>query len=179
MSLDACAGRYLTEIASKLIWLRQQRAQAEELKETCAKMLNDLKEYPQLEKNVENFIQELKASESEQFDAWSRDVLQSIDDATDSIALETSGKLMILEKEGRVLRVNYSDRLVRLLREVRQIQSLGEYLNFLSEQCCGTFESRIRRVDAKQTFSNLRIVSTRRDSELRIWVRSSKFGSDF
>uniref|UniRef100_A0A914XX81 Cytoplasmic dynein 2 heavy chain 1 n=1 Tax=Panagrolaimus superbus TaxID=310955 RepID=A0A914XX81_9BILA len=140
MSLDACAGRYLTEIASKLIWLRQQKAQAEELKETCAKMLNDLKEYPQLEKNVEHFIQELKASESEQFDAWSRDVLQAIDDSSDSIALETSGKLMILEKEGRVLRVNYSDRLVRLLREVRQIQSLGYVVPAKIQQCVQTGE---------------------------------------
>ena len=42
-----------------------------------------------------------------------------------SLSLETSGRLMELgHKDGR-LRVHYSDRLVTLLREVRQLSALG------------------------------------------------------
>ena len=112
MNIDAAAGRYLTEIASKLIWIRQQKLQAEQLQQTCANMLNDLREYPDLQDKIKDFVAELSAAESEQFDNWSREVIQNIEDPNDSIALETRGKLMILEKEQGILKVNYSDRLV-------------------------------------------------------------------
>jgi dynein heavy chain 2 len=43
----------------------------------------------------------------------------------DQLALETTGKLMNMEQKKGTLFVNYSDRLVKLLREVRQLSSLG------------------------------------------------------
>ncbi|ETN70298.1 hypothetical protein NECAME_14873 [Necator americanus] len=54
-----------------------------------------------------------------------RETIQAIDDPTDSIALETKGKIMVLEQKRGTLNVNYSDRLIRLLKEVRQLASLG------------------------------------------------------
>ena len=50
-------------------------------------------------------------------------------------SLETSGKLMELEQKKGTLRVNYSDRLVRLLREVRQLNSLGYSIPLKIQQC--------------------------------------------
>lgn len=43
----------------------------------------------------------------------------------DTIALQTSGRLMTIEKTRGRLNVNYSDRLAQLLSEVRQLQGLG------------------------------------------------------
>uniref|UniRef100_A0A0M3IQN8 DHC_N1 domain-containing protein n=1 Tax=Ascaris lumbricoides TaxID=6252 RepID=A0A0M3IQN8_ASCLU len=54
-----------------------------------------------------------------------REIIESIDERSDSIALQTTGKLMTIEKKYGTLNVNYSDRLVKLLREVRQLGSLG------------------------------------------------------
>uniref|UniRef100_A0A7E4URM5 Cytoplasmic dynein 2 heavy chain 1 n=1 Tax=Panagrellus redivivus TaxID=6233 RepID=A0A7E4URM5_PANRE len=139
-SFDASAGRYLTEIASKLIWIRQQKAQVAELATSSKTMLDDLKEYPTLERNIAEFTRDLAASESEQFDEWCREVLQAIDTGSDPIGLETSGRLMVLDKDRGVLRVNYSDRLVRLLREVRQVQSLGYTVPSKIQQCVTTGE---------------------------------------
>lgn len=52
-------------------------------------------------------------------------MIKIVSNSTSSIALETSGKLMSIEQKSGNLIVNYSDRLVRLLREVRQLIGLG------------------------------------------------------
>ncbi|GMT29040.1 hypothetical protein PFISCL1PPCAC_20337, partial [Pristionchus fissidentatus] len=49
----------------------------------------------------------------------------SIDDDTDTVALETGGRIMVLEQSNGMLHVNYSDRLLKMIREVRQLSSLG------------------------------------------------------
>ncbi|EJW70498.1 hypothetical protein WUBG_18597, partial [Wuchereria bancrofti] len=54
-----------------------------------------------------------------------QEIIKIVCNSTNSIALETSGKLMSIEQKGGNLIVNYSDRLVRLLREVRQLIGLG------------------------------------------------------
>lgn len=54
-----------------------------------------------------------------------QEMIQIVGDPTSSIALETNGTLMRIEQKGCNLIVNYSDRLVQLLREVRQLISLG------------------------------------------------------
>lgn len=53
-------------------------------------------------------------------------MLAQIDDrGTDSIALQATGRLMVLDREKGTLNVSYSDRLARLLREVAQLQAIG------------------------------------------------------
>lgn len=52
--------------------------------------------------------------------------------------LETSGKLMELQHKKGTLRVNYSDRLVRLLREVRQLTGLGYPVPAKIQHCATT-----------------------------------------
>uniref|UniRef100_A0A914R7T0 Dynein heavy chain tail domain-containing protein n=1 Tax=Parascaris equorum TaxID=6256 RepID=A0A914R7T0_PAREQ len=49
--------------------------------------------------------------------SWCREITESIDEQSDPIALQTTGKLMSIEKKYGTLNVNYSDRLVKLLRE--------------------------------------------------------------
>uniref|UniRef100_A0A914CNR1 Dynein heavy chain tail domain-containing protein n=1 Tax=Acrobeloides nanus TaxID=290746 RepID=A0A914CNR1_9BILA len=122
---DIVVGRYLTEIAAKLIWIRQQTAQMDKLHATCSNLLDDIPTYSNLEMQIRDFVIELKAAESEQFDSWCREVVQSIDEQNGSVALQTTGRLMVLERERGVLNVSYSDRLVRLIREVRQLLSIG------------------------------------------------------
>ena len=68
---------------------------------------------------------ELYEYQREQFDGWSRQTLAAIDSKANSLSLETSGRLMELGKKDGKLRVHYSDRLVTLLREVRQLLAFG------------------------------------------------------
>uniref|UniRef100_A0A0K0DPN9 DHC_N1 domain-containing protein n=1 Tax=Angiostrongylus cantonensis TaxID=6313 RepID=A0A0K0DPN9_ANGCA len=102
-------GRFLTEIAAKL----------ENMQSLCSALLDDLASYPSFNRRMTSFMDKLKQAEQESYDEWCRETIQSIDDTTDSIALETRGRIMVLEKKNGTLNVNYSDRLLKLLKEVR------------------------------------------------------------
>ncbi|KAI1731348.1 cytoplasmic dynein 2 heavy chain 1 [Ditylenchus destructor] len=118
-------GKFLTEIASKIIWIRSHVVQAEKMKRNSEPLLSDLPGYKRLVQALDSHLEELRAAESESFDSWCRDMISHTGDDNDSIALQTAGRLMILERERGLLNVSYSDRLARLLSEVRQLQSLG------------------------------------------------------
>ncbi|KAL6730872.1 hypothetical protein Aduo_001798 [Ancylostoma duodenale] len=118
-------GRFLTEIAAKVVWIRQQTNKLEHMQSLCSALLDDLSGYPTLSSRMKSFMQKLKAAEQECYDQWCRETIQAIDDPTDSIALETKGRIMVLEQKRGTLNVNYSDRLIKLLKEVRQLASLG------------------------------------------------------
>ncbi|KAE9420714.1 hypothetical protein Angca_008064, partial [Angiostrongylus cantonensis] len=118
-------GRFLTEIAAKVVWIRQQINKLENMQSLCSALLDDLASYPSFNRRMTSFMDKLKQAEQESYDEWCRETIQSIDDTTDSIALETRGRIMVLEKKNGTLNVNYSDRLLKLLKEVRQLSSLG------------------------------------------------------
>ncbi|CAJ0594203.1 unnamed protein product [Cylicocyclus nassatus] len=118
-------GRFLTEIAAKIVWIRQQTNKLEHMQSLCSSLLDDLSGYAALTNRMKSFKEKLQMAEQESFDQWCRDTIQAIDDPTDSIALETKGKIMVLEQKRGTLNVNYSDRLLKLLKEVRQLASLG------------------------------------------------------
>ncbi|CAB3410628.1 unnamed protein product [Caenorhabditis bovis] len=123
--VDVRSFQFLTEIAAKIVWIRQQTSQMESVKALSKSMLDDLSNYANFSNKVDEFIERLQYAEKECFDDWCRETIYLIDDKNDSIALETTGKIMILESSNRELNVNYSDRLLRLLKEVRQLSSLG------------------------------------------------------
>ena len=54
------------------------------------------------------------------------------------LALETTGRLMDFEHTDGKLRVHYSDRLVTLLREVRQLGALGFVIPAKSQRTAAT-----------------------------------------
>lgn len=58
----------------------------------------------------------------------------------DTIALQTTGRLMVLEKSCGHLKVSYGDRLARLLSEVRQLQGLGFKIPLKIMQCVNVGE---------------------------------------
>uniref|UniRef100_A0A183BTS1 Cytoplasmic dynein 2 heavy chain 1 n=1 Tax=Globodera pallida TaxID=36090 RepID=A0A183BTS1_GLOPA len=119
-------GKFLTEIAAKIAWIRNNSVQVDKLRKASSKFFNDLPIYASFEQSLLSLAEELKTAEQEQFDAWCRDMLAHVDDpGGDSISLQTTGRLMVLERDRGVLNVSYSDRLARLLREVAQLQAMG------------------------------------------------------
>ena len=56
---------------------------------------------------------------------WKREVQEAFeDDGDEPVALKMSGKLMSFDKKGKLV-VHYSERLVNLLREARQLCAIG------------------------------------------------------
>ncbi|VDK47915.1 unnamed protein product [Anisakis simplex] len=151
---DVPTGRYLTEVAAKIIWIRQQITEVkksiiirtehfnvtpqvltlnralghktvENAKTLSEELLSELNNYRQLKSIIEGSLEEMRATQSDLFDSWCREISEAIDSHSDAVSLETSGKVMSIEQRHGTLNVNYSDRLVRLLKEVRQLTSLG------------------------------------------------------
>ena len=92
---------------------------------TAENLLGDLNGYNAFYRETVELKDELYDYQREQFDGWSRQTLGAIDSKASSLSLETSGRLMELGKKDGKLRVYYSDRLVALLREVRQLLAFG------------------------------------------------------
>lgn len=69
------------------------------------------------------------------------DIIEKIDDNINSIALETKGRLMTIEKKKGILVVNYNDDLPKLLKEIRQLASFGFAIPKKIIHCAKTAET--------------------------------------
>ncbi|XP_077984893.1 cytoplasmic dynein 2 heavy chain 1-like [Glandiceps talaboti] len=119
------SGKNLPEVVNNIVWVRQLEAKVEETSKTAQALLGDLSGFKRFNRDAAELLDELQQWRRDQFDNWSRDMQASIDDPYKPLSLQTSGKLMELNHKDGKLRVHYSERLVTLLREVRQLQALG------------------------------------------------------
>ena len=92
---------------------------------TAESLLGDLNGHKTFYREAVELKDELYDYQKEQFDGWSRQTLAAIESKTGSLSLETSGRLMELGQKDGKMRVHYSNRLVSLLREVRQLLAFG------------------------------------------------------
>ncbi|XP_071126281.1 cytoplasmic dynein 2 heavy chain 1-like isoform X2 [Mytilus edulis] len=118
-------GKNLPEIVNSIVYVRQTEARLEETMKTAETLLGDLAGYKKFYKDGHDLLEELRTWRNESFDDWSRDILDQINDTRNPLSLETSGRLMELNHKTGKLHVNYGDRLVTLMREVRQLGSMG------------------------------------------------------
>ncbi|KAK6054802.1 hypothetical protein COOONC_07694 [Cooperia oncophora] len=63
-------GRFLTEIAAKVVWIRQQSNKLENMQSLCSALLDDLSGYPTLNSRMTSFMEKLKQAEQENYDQW-------------------------------------------------------------------------------------------------------------
>lgn len=75
----------------------------------------------------DGLVSDLQKASAKNFDDWRRDILEALDgDGSEMIALDKNAKVMSFDqKEGGRLQVHYSERLVSLLKEARQLSALG------------------------------------------------------
>jgi dynein heavy chain 2 len=83
--------------------------------------------WDEFKKESDGLIGELQKASTYNFEMWRRDVLEALDgDGDEKIALDKNAKVMSFDrKEGGRLQVHYSERLVTLLKEARQLSALG------------------------------------------------------
>ncbi|KAK3100036.1 hypothetical protein FSP39_013759 [Pinctada imbricata] len=118
-------GKNLPDIVNTIVYGRQLEARTQETIKIAESLLGDLSGFTKFRKDAQEFMDELVSWRTEQFDDWSRDMLDRISDPRQPLCLETNGRLMELNHKTGKLQVNYGDRLVTLMREVRQLSSMG------------------------------------------------------
>ncbi|XP_017286523.1 cytoplasmic dynein 2 heavy chain 1 isoform X3 [Kryptolebias marmoratus] len=118
-------GRNLPEVVNKIVWVRHLLHKVEDSVRIAEALLSDLSGFKGFLHFCDDLLEILRAYEQEQFEDWSRDILSGLADPKSGISLQASNRVMELDHVDGRLKIQYSDRLVSLLREVRQLLALG------------------------------------------------------
>ena len=105
------------------------------MKKNTEFFLFDVSGYKKFVSIVNSLLGEFNRSKQEYFQDWCETVLSNISDQNSNISLETNGKLMELNHKDGKLDVLYGDKLITLLREVRQLKSYGFKIPPKIEEC--------------------------------------------
>ncbi|CAF4466666.1 unnamed protein product, partial [Adineta steineri] len=88
------------------------------------KLVSDLSGFARVASSAKQLKQDIIKWRKDKFKEWCQDTIRAIDDPSQALSLETSGRLMEIDSRDGKLRVLYGDRLTNLLNEVRQLSSL-------------------------------------------------------
>eukprot|EP01135_Chromosphaera_perkinsii_P005308 Nk52_evm1s338 gene=Nk52_evmTU1s338 len=118
-------GKNIPCIVDAIILLQQIETKVHEMGNATQTLFSDLSGFAKASQDIRSLIEELINSKNDLFDSWVSDTNRSLNDGSDSLQLQTTGKLMELERKNGCLKVHYPDQLVTLLRQVRQLSALG------------------------------------------------------
>ena len=80
---------------------------------------------PRFQSKAQELHAHLNDFGQQQFGEWVELVEAELRDEASGLAMQLTGRLLEVSKEDHSLVVNYSDRLVSFLREVRQLSAMG------------------------------------------------------
>ncbi|MFT7803200.1 cytoplasmic dynein 2 heavy chain 1 [Arapaima gigas] len=119
------AGKNLPEVVNNIVWVRQLLLKVEDSIRMAQTLLSDLSGYRSFMRLSDDLQEQLRSYEQEQFNDWCREIQSGLSDPKSGISLQASNRVMELDHVDGKLKIQYSDRLVTLLKEVRQLSALG------------------------------------------------------
>ncbi|KAK5608849.1 Cytoplasmic dynein 2 heavy chain 1 [Crenichthys baileyi] len=138
-------GRNLPEVVNKIVWVRHLLHKVEDSVRIAGALLSDLSGFKGFLRFCDDLLEILRAYEQEQFEDWSRDILSGLADPKSGISLQASNRVMELDHVDGRLKIHYSDRLVSLLKEVRQLSALGFPIPAKIQQAANTADKFYRQ----------------------------------
>eukprot|EP00828_Plagiopyla_frontata_P016361 TRINITY_DN2149_c0_g1_i9.p2 TRINITY_DN2149_c0_g1~~TRINITY_DN2149_c0_g1_i9.p2 ORF type:complete len:1025 (+),score=167.76 TRINITY_DN2149_c0_g1_i9:246-3320(+) len=118
-------GHNFSQVVNSIIWARQLNQKMKRMHKGGQFFLKDLQKFKKLEALVNEAVNAMKEFEEEQFESWKEEVMEVLKKPENDLVLQLTGKLMELDMKDGLLKVNYSERLVQLLREFRQLTEFG------------------------------------------------------
>lgn len=115
-----------SQIVADVIVIKQLEAKTIEVLDTASKQLQDLSGYKNLEELASELLEDLKQQYTELFDSWSKEISELI--KNNILTLRESEPVVQFSKNTKLMTVNYSNRLISLISEVRQFKTLGCYI---------------------------------------------------
>eukprot|EP01049_Picozoa_sp_SAG25_P002666 SAG25_NODE_143_length_14049_cov_6.050817_1_plen_2680_part_10 len=113
-------------IVAKITFAAQLLTKAHTARTAATSLLGGLASAKELLDGCEDLTKELGEFRDSEFKMWTEDITDALLERGSPLALQTTGRVMQIDFAGdKKLRVNYSGKLVSLLREVRQLQALG------------------------------------------------------
>ncbi|KRX41459.1 Cytoplasmic dynein 2 heavy chain 1 [Trichinella murrelli] len=114
----------MSETVSLLVRAKQEESQVEQTMKMVSDLIDDLAGHKEYVESCSDYINELQSYRVELFDSWCNEWIQAIDDPREFVSMETNSQIMELSEKNGSLKVNYSDKLVRLIKETRQLLGL-------------------------------------------------------
>uniref|UniRef100_A0A8C5PP60 Cytoplasmic dynein 2 heavy chain 1 n=1 Tax=Leptobrachium leishanense TaxID=445787 RepID=A0A8C5PP60_9ANUR len=118
-------GRNLPEVVNNIVWVRQLLLKVEDTITIGETLLSDLSEFKSFHRRAEDLLEQFKVYEQEQFAEWAREIQSGLSDPKSGLSIQPKSLAAEFDSSNGALRIHYSDRLVVLLREVRQLSALG------------------------------------------------------
>ncbi|XP_053561557.1 cytoplasmic dynein 2 heavy chain 1 [Bombina bombina] len=119
------SGKNLPEVVNNIVWVQQLHLKVEDTIKIAEALLSDLSGFQPFHRSAEGLLEQFKVYEQEQFDDWSREIQAGLFDSKSGFCIQPNSNVMELDHVSGALKIHYSDRLVTLLREVRQLSALG------------------------------------------------------
>jgi dynein heavy chain 2 len=114
-------GNFLSPCITKIVLLKQLETKVNAILSTGIDILYDLSGFREFQKQCDEISMKSSAESSWLFDNWKKDIQATLNDNDELYNL--NGSLMVW-KDG-ILIVNFSNELIRLIHEVRQLKELG------------------------------------------------------
>ncbi|XP_013915709.1 PREDICTED: cytoplasmic dynein 2 heavy chain 1 [Thamnophis sirtalis] len=135
------AGKNLSEVVNNIVWVRQLELKVDDAIKIAEALLSDLSGFQNFRQTADDLLEQLKMYEQEQFDDWSRDIQTGLSNPKSGLCIQANSPVMELNHSDGALKIHYSDRLVTLLREVRQLSALGFVIPVKIQQASNTAEN--------------------------------------
>uniref|UniRef100_A0A8C0VSF5 Dynein heavy chain tail domain-containing protein n=1 Tax=Cyanistes caeruleus TaxID=156563 RepID=A0A8C0VSF5_CYACU len=119
------SGKNLSEVVNNIVWVQQLELKVDDSVKLAEALLSDLPRFKTFHQSSSCFLEQLKVYEQEQFDDWSRNIQSELSNPKSGLCIQANSPVMELDPVTGTLNILYSDRLVTLLREVRQLSALG------------------------------------------------------
>ncbi|XP_039269307.2 cytoplasmic dynein 2 heavy chain 1-like [Styela clava] len=124
-SSDLPKGKNLPEVVNSIVWIQQQESKVKELMKASSELLGSLPGFEKLKQACEKLQEDMDAYKQDRYQGWCEEMLFSLNDPNDPVSIRSSSRVMELDHRDGKLHVHYSERLVGLLREVRQLAAFG------------------------------------------------------
>jgi len=132
---NAPTGKNMSATMRTIVWITQSENSLHEISKNTEFFLSDVAGYKAFQATIISLINDFRRSKNDFFQEWCETTLETISDNSSNISLETNGKLMELNHKDGKLDVLYGDKLITLLREVKQLQSYGFKIPKKIEDC--------------------------------------------
>ena len=114
-----------SKVVNSITWERQLAGKIKRILSLSNVWLEKLKKFVSLKESIDELLKDMNDFEVDQFETWRKEVLYTLSSPDSAAALQLAGKLMDFDLSDGLLKINYSEKLILLLREVRQLGELG------------------------------------------------------
>jgi len=118
--------RNMSSTSSGVVWATQLQHKVVQARESVRSALGGVAGYEKFQSLAKELESRFATYAQDLFEQWGEEINQALNDRQQPLLMRSNGRLMELDLSRRgELKVHYSERLVVLLREVRQLSELG------------------------------------------------------